>query len=102
MRRPRGQRRRPSTSSVSKNSWKSPTSIAPWWRSSAENARAEPTTAPEWASAARAAACERPTLRQTTGLPASAASASAAAKAAGRRIVSAKSPIAFVPSSPAR
>ena len=102
MRSPRGQRRRPSSSSVSKSSWKSPTSIAPWWRSSAENARAEPTTAPECASAARAAACERPTFRHTTGLPASAASASAAANAPGRRIVSAKSPIAFVPSSPAR
>ena len=93
IRSPRGQRRRPSNSSVSSSSWKSPTSSAPWWRSRAENARAEPTTAPECASAARAAACERPTLRQTTGLPASAARASAAANAAGRRIVSTNRPI---------
>ena len=83
MRRPRGQRRRPSTSSVSSSSWKSLTSIAPWWRSSAEKARAEPTTAPECASAARAAACERPTLRQTTGLPASAAARQRGGERAG-------------------
>ncbi len=102
MRRPRGQRRRPSTSSVSSNSWKSLTSMAPWCRSNAEKARAEPTTAPECASAARAAACERPTLRQTTGLPASAAAARAATNASGRRIVSTKRPIARVPSSSAR
>ena len=40
--------------------------------STAENARSEPTSAPVCESAARAAASERPTLRQTTGLSASA------------------------------
>ncbi len=67
-----GQRRRPRISSVSVSSWKSSTSIAPYRRSTAENARPEPTSAPVCESAARAAASERPTLRQTTGLPASA------------------------------
>ena len=66
---PLGRRDRPSSSSVSTSSWKSPTSIAPYRRRTAEKARPDPTSAPVWVSTARAAASERPTLRQTTGLP---------------------------------
>ena len=102
MRFPRGRRARPRTSRVSTSVVKSSTSTAPCRRRSAENARSEPTTAPVCASAARAAACERPTFRQTTGFPASAQRSSADANSAGRRTVSRKSPIAPVPSSSAK
>ena len=102
MRFPRGRRARPRTSRVSTSAVKSSTSTAPCRRRSAENARSEPTTAPVCASAARAAACERPTFRQTTGFPASAQPSSADANSAGRRTVSRKSPIAPVPSSLAK
>ena len=50
-----------------------------------------------WDSAARAAASERPTLRQTTALPASAQRSSAATNSAGRRTVSRNRPTALRP-----
>ena len=97
-----GQRRLPRISRVSTSSWKSATSIAEYRLSTAENARSEPTSAPVWESAARAAASERPTLRQTTGLPASAHRRNASTKASGRRTVSRKSPTASVEGSSAK
>ena len=98
--RPAGPARRPSISSVSRSSWK----VVDLDRSVPAQLRGErPRGAdqrPVCGSTARAAASDRPTLRQTR--LASAQRASAAANASGRRTVSRKSPTTPVPSSSAK